>query len=192
MGHIERSHIHQAIRFVAQLDELQIPTGCLQTSLIAMGANIDLYDVMQIAEFKAKQSPIAKYVTELGFEVSASFHISEPISVSQLRPYLEDTKAQLASINYAAHSWKRVAGVMLSFGAYDTEPPHVIGILPRNRMSKVLRKILTEDDAHVIIDSSHLREPVYPMTTVNIAHNINAYIVNNIRTEFHIVTKNPA
>lgn len=190
MGHIERQRISNTRKFVTQLGNLDVPSGCFQASILAMGgSSIHLHDVVTSYENRVGIQNIPAYLFKQGLSIGSSLIIDMPLSLSQTRKMLESPKVVITELNPKDNSDKRVVGMLFAFGEYRNEPPHVIGILPREDMTRNLRRILKNADSHLIIDTSLVNEPVYIMPTEDIARNLNAFIINNISVSLHIVTK---
>jgi len=190
MGHIERVRIKNTLHFVKQLGELKVPSGCLQASLLAMGAaDIHLQDVVYQHEHQTGIKNVDAYLHDHKLALGASFSLKNPFTTTTVADLLDNPGVILAQSDYNHNSGKRIAGLLLAFGEYDQEPPHVIGILPRNDMTRNLREILKRDNSHVIVDTSVADDPIYLMKVDDITNNLNALIVNGIDVSLHFVTR---
>ncbi len=186
MGHAERQRIIETRNFVSHLTKLDIPSGCLHSAIVAMGGqNMHLIDVVFAHESRVGVRNLDAFLHKQGLLLSGSVKIDRPLSLSQTKKLLESPKEIVAGINN--HMLFRVAGVLFSFGEYENEPPHVVGVLPRGDMTKNLRTILKENRSHVVVDTSRAHDPVYQMTLKNIAENLNAFVLNKIDVSFHVI-----
>lgn len=183
MGHLERKRIITTIDFVEQLRIMKIPSGCLHACILAMGGTDVRLDDADI--------PIASidaYLSDQKLAVNTSLEIDRPVSLSQTKKLLESPKSIITELN-ANNSDQKIAGVLFAFGGYKNESPHVIGILPRETMTRNLRKQLKTSGEHVVVDTSRLGQPIYRMTPEDITKNLNAFILNDIGVSAHIVTR---
>lgn len=190
MGHIERQRIIETKKLVQQLGVLGVPSGCLHASILAMGAsNIHIHDVVTSFENNTGIPNLQAYLHYQGLSLGGSIGLDRPLSLSQTKRVLETPKSVVHELNDNRNFGKRVAGILIAFGNYNDEPPHVVGILPRGDMTRNLRRILKKDDSHVVVDTSSNVKPIYPMTIKSITENLNAFILNHIDVSLHVVTR---
>ena len=190
MGHQERQRIIKTREFVEQLENLNIPSGCLQASILAMGAsNIHLYDVIYSYENKVGIQNRDAYLHSQGLSLSVSLKLDQPLSINQMKKAIETPKSIFAGLDTFQNPNSRVVGILFAFGEYQDKPAHVVGILPRGDMTKNLRKILKKEKSHMVVDTSHAGKPIYFMTVENITDNLNALILNGVDVSMHVVTK---
>lgn len=188
MGHIERTNIQMAIDFKRNLVDWEFRNGCVHTVLVAMGADVHMHDVVSQSEHGIVFPNIHAYFAAYGLELSMSYRVAKPVSLNAMRAMLEHPKEELLKKTPSIPPEKLVKGYILDFGDDTHVDPHVIGILPRGKMTRNLRRLLKRDDAYAVVDSSTTGDAVYPMTLTNIVHNVNALVLNGIPTTFHIVT----
>lgn len=149
------------------------------------GQNVHLLDVIYSHENMIGVQNLDAFLHKQGLSLNGSMKIDRPLSLSQTKKILESPKEVVAGINN--NKLFRVAGVLFSFGEYENEAPHVVGVLPRGDMTKNLRRILKDNQSHIVVDTSRAHDPVYPMTVKNIAENLNAFILNKIDVSFHLI-----
>jgi PHP family Zn ribbon phosphoesterase len=190
MGNIERQRIVKTKDFVEQLDLGQIPLGCLQASLLAMGGeDIHFHEAVDLYEKMIGIPNIDAYIKNKGLKLSTSLHVTKPLSISHGRKMLQNPKTIAVERDYKSNLSSRIVGLLFAFGEYDKEPPHIVGVLPRGDMTRNLRKILKAEDAHVVVDTSQPTKSVYLMATKSIVQNLNAFILNDIPVSLHIVAR---
>lgn len=187
-GTCRTHHIQSALDFKNNLSNWGFKNGCLHTVLVAMGADVHMHDVVAQAEYGEAFPNIHAYFAAYGLELSMSYRIARPMSLNAMRVMLEYPKEELRIRYPQIPSDKQVKGYILDFGDDAQVDSHVVGILPRSRMTRNLRRILKRDDAYAVVDSSTTGHAVYRMTLKNIVENVNTLVVHNIPTTFRIVT----
>ncbi len=153
------------------------------------GSNIHIHDVMKLQEYNTGIPNLHAYLKIQGLGIGGSLGLDHPLSLSQTKRVLESPRTIIMELNNSHNIGKRIAGILIAFGEYKDEPPHVVGILPRGDMTKNLRRILKKDKSHVIVDTSCANRPIYPISLKGITENINAFILNKIDVSLHVVTR---
>lgn len=188
MGLEMRYNVRSAQHFVRQLSAMDLHTGCLQTALRAMGAPVHLHDAIDQAEHKLTPERAVGYFAQYGLELNGTYELALPVSVGEMRRRLGAPIAELAALDHTVHG-KRLAGLLFYIGSREDNQPHVIGVLPRDYLPRDVRKRLHRIDAHLVVDTSFGRTPVYSMTTRNITDNVNEFLVHNIPVSLGVVTR---